>query len=132
MKLITPIVAGAVLALGATAANAGDREAKGEAKLAEMLEGRVAGEPVRCITTFRSNSPQIIDRVALVHEEGDTIYVARPERPRSLDSNDILLIERFSSTQLCSGDQMRMIDRHGGFMTGIVFVKEFVPYTKAG
>jgi len=132
MKLITPILAGAALALGAAAANAGDREAKGEAKLAEMLEGRVAGEPVRCITTFRSHSPQIIDRVALVHEEGDTIYVARPERPRSLDSMDILLIERFSSTQLCSGDQMRMIDRHGGFMTGIVFVKEFVPYTKAG
>ena len=132
MKLITPILVGAALALGATAANAGDREAKGEAKLAEMLEGRVAGEPVRCITTFRSNSPQIIDRVALVHEEGDTIYVARPERPRSLDSSDILLIERFSSNQLCSGDQMRMIDRHGGFMTGLVFVREFVPYTKAG
>lgn len=132
MKLITPILAGAALALGAAAANAGTIENKGEARLAEMLEGRVAGEPVRCITTFRSNTPQIIDRVALVHEEGDTIFVARPERPRSLDSRDILLIERFNSSSLCAGDHMRMIDRTGGFMTGLVFVKEFVPYTKAG
>lgn len=132
MKLITPILAGAALALGATAANAGNIEDKGEAKLAEMLEGRVAGEPVRCIRTFRSNSPQIIDRVALIHEEGDTIYVARPDRPRSLDGMDILLIERFSSSQLCTSDRLRMIDRTGGFMTGLVFVKEFVPYTKAG
>ena len=131
MKLITSILACAALALGTSAAGA-DRTAKGEARLAEMLEGRVAGEPVRCITTFRSNSPQIIDRVALVHREGKTIYVARPERPRSLDSHDILLIERFSSSQLCAGDHMRMIDRTGGYTTGIVWVKEFVPYTKAG
>jgi len=132
MKFIAPILAGVALTLGAATANAGAREDKGEAKLAEMLDGRVAGEPVRCITTFRNNTPQIIDRVALVHDEGDTIYVARPERPRSLDSHDILLIERFSSSQLCASDHMRMIDRTGGFMTGLVFVKEFVPYTKAG
>jgi len=132
MKLIAPILAGVALTLAATPADAGSREEKGEAKLARMLDGRVAGEPVRCITTFRNNSPQIIDRVALVHDEGDTIYVARPQRPRSLDGNDILLIERFSSSQLCASDHMRMIDRTGGFMTGLVFVEEFVPYTKAG
>jgi hypothetical protein len=132
MKLITSILAGAALAIGASAAGADRVTEKGEARLAEMLEGRVAGEPVRCINTFRTNSPQIIDRVALVHDEGKTIYVARPERPRSLDSHDILLIERFSSSRLCAGDHMRMIDRTGGYTTGIVWVKEFVPYTKAG
>ena len=132
MKFIPPILAGVPLTLGAATATAGSIEDKGEARLARMLDGRVAGEPVRCITTFRNNSPQIIDRVALVHDEGDTIYVARPERPRSLDSQDILLIERFSSSQLCASDHMRTIDRTGGFMTGLLFIKEFVPYTKAG
>lgn len=132
MKLIAPILAGVAMTLVASSANAGAREDKGEAKLAKMLDGRIAGEPVRCITTFRSNSPQIIDRVALVHDEGDTIYVARPDRPRSLDSQDILLIERFSTSQLCTSDHIRTIDRTGGFMTGLVHFKEFVPYTKAG
>ena len=80
MKLITSILAGAALALGAGAAAAGDAVEKGAARLAKMLEGRVAGEPVRCITTFRSNTPEIIDRVALVHRDGKTIYVGRPVR----------------------------------------------------
>jgi hypothetical protein len=132
MKVFATIMAGAALASTGSATLAGDVAEKGEARLAEMLEGRIAGEPVRCITTFHSDSPQIIDRVALVHREGRTIYVGRPERPRSLDSRDILLIERFSSSQLCANDQMRMIDRTGGFTTGLVFVKEFVPYTEAG
>jgi hypothetical protein len=132
MKVFATIMAGAALAFTGSAALAGDAVAKGEARLAEMLEGRVAGEPVSCITTFRNDSPQIIDRVALVHREGKTIYVGRPDRPRSLDSRDILLIERFSSSQLCASDQMRMIDRTGGYTTGLVFVKEFVPYTEAG
>ena len=132
MKLITSILAAAALTLGARAATAGDAVEKGEARLARMLEGRVAGEPVRCISTFRSDTPEIIDRVALVHHDGKTIYVGRPERPRSLDSRDILLVERFSSSQLCAGDHMRLIDRTGGYVTGLVFVKEFVPYTKAG
>lgn len=132
MKLIATIIAGAALFLGTGSATAGDAVEKGEARLAEMLEGRVAGEPVRCISTFRSDTPQIIDRVALVHDEGKTIYVARPENARALDTFDILVIERFSPSRLCAGDYMRMIDRTGGFMTGIVFVKEFVPYTKEG
>ena len=81
MKLITPTLAVAALALGAVAANAGNIEDKGEAKLAEMLEGRVAGEPVRCITTFRSNSPHIIDRVALGHAQQRRL----PEAARSME-----------------------------------------------
>lgn len=105
---------------------------RGEEKLAKLLEGRVAGEPVRCISTMGRDNPQIIDRVALVQGRGATIYVARPSDPRVLDSRDILLIERFSSSQLCAHDHMRMVDRHNGFVTGVVFLDDFVPYTKAG
>lgn len=132
MKLLTTIMAGAVLALGATAATAADPAEKGEARLAKMLEGRVAGEPVRCITTFRSNSPQIIPHVGLVHDEGETIYVARPTHPEHLDSFDVLVIERFSSGRLCVTDQMRTVDRTSGMLSGVVFLEDFVPYTKAG
>lgn len=132
MKSLATILAAAALTLGAGTAAASERAEKGEARLAKMLEGRVAGEPVRCVTTFRSNSPMIIDRVALVVDEGKTIYVARPDNARALDGHDILLIERFSSSQLCASDPVRLLDRTGGYMTGFVFVKEFVPYTKAG
>ena len=132
MKPVATIIAATALALGSSATAAPSAAEKGEARLAEMLEGRVAGEPVRCITTHRNDSPQIIDRVGLVHRDGKTIYVARPAHPQSLDNRDILVIDRFSSSRLCATDHMRMIDRTGGFLTGIVFLKEFVPYTKAG
>jgi hypothetical protein len=131
MKNLTLIMAGAAaLAFGASGASAGD-SLRGEEKLAKMLEGRVAGEPVRCISTLRNNS-SIIDNTAMVFDEGKTIYVARPMHPEGLDPFDVLVIKRFSSSRLCTNDQMHTIDRTGGYFTGIVFLEEFVPYTKAG
>ena len=132
MKRLATILAGAALALGLPAAAAANPVEKGEARLAKMLEGRVAGEPVRCITTFRSDSPQVIPSVALVHKKGDTIYVARPVHPRSLGWDDVLVVNRFSPSRWCVDDQMRTVDRTSGMLSGIVFLEEFVPYTKAG
>ena len=43
MKFIAPILAGVALTLGAATASAGSIEDKGEARLARMLDGRVAG-----------------------------------------------------------------------------------------
>ena len=41
------------------------------------------------------------------------------------------MIERFGS-QLCSNDVMRTVDRTGGYVTGPLFLDDFVPYTKNG
>lgn len=113
------------------AAHATDESAvsKGEARLAKMLEGRVAGKPQSCISATLSNRLQIIDETAMVYDAGKTIYVARPENPRSLDADDVLVIKRTGS-QLCKQDIIRTVDRSFGFTTGVVFLGDFVPYTK--
>ena len=129
MKTLTIILAGAALALTGAAASAQTLAEKGEAKLARMLEGRTAGEPVSCISTMRSNQLQVIEHVGLVYESGDTVYVARPSDPRSLGRNDVLIMNRFSS-QLCKQDVIRTVDRTGGFQTGVVFLNDFVPYKR--
>ncbi len=103
--------------------------AKGEARLAKMLEGRVAGEPQSCISAMISDRLQVIDRTAVVYDAGKTLYVARPQSPSSLDADDILVIKRFGS-QLCKQDIIQTIDRTSGFMTGVLFLGDFVPYTK--
>jgi hypothetical protein len=41
------------------------------------------------------------------------------------------VIERFGS-QLCTTDIIRTVDRSGGYITGAVFLGDFVPYTKQG
>jgi hypothetical protein len=104
----------------------------GEARLARMLAGRTAGAPVSCITTTRSNKMEVIDGVAVVYDAGKTIYVARPTDPRMLGRNDALVLDRFSPSRLCVPESMKTVDRYDGFHTGVVFLKDFVPYTKAG
>lgn len=122
------IIAAALLALTGTAI-ADDRQEKNEARLAERLKGRTAGEPVACISTFKSTRLQVIDRVALVYDAGDTLYVARPTDPDMLREDDIVVIERFGG-QLCHTDVVRTVDRMSGFVTGVVFLGKFVPYKK--
>jgi hypothetical protein len=132
MKNLALILAGAALALAATAATASSTSQQGEARLARMLEGRTAGQPVSCIDTMNSNKMQVIDEVALVYDAGKTIYVARPTDPHMLKRNDALVMDRFSPSRLCVQEPMRTIDRYDGYPTGSVFLKDFVPYTKNG
>jgi hypothetical protein len=132
MKAFASILAGAaLLAMGASAASAESLAEKGEARLAQMLEGRTAGEPVTCINAVRSNRLQVIEHVGLVYDAGETIYVSRPSDPKSLGPWDVPVIERFGS-QLCKTDLIRTVDRSGGYFTGPVFLGDFVPYTKQG
>lgn len=130
MKKFLLACAAASLA-AATGAHAADDTiaSKGEARLAKMLEGRTAGKPQSCISAMVGSNLQIVDRTAIVYDAGRTIYVARPEDPRSLDTNDILVIKRTGS-QLCKQDIIHTVDRTSGFMTGVVFLGDFVPYTK--
>ena len=102
---------------------------KGEARLAEMLEGRVAGEPERCINTFGSRPLKIIDDTAIVYRDGDTIWVNYTRNPDTLDDNDILIIKKYgSSSQLCRLDNVTTQDRFSHFFSGVIFLEDFVPY----
>lgn len=132
MKTIATLLAGAALALSAaTPAYSATRAERAEAQLAKMLEGRTAGQPTSCITPLRPNDLRIMDHIGVVYDAGDTIYVARATDPRVLSRNDVVVIQRFGS-QLCRQDVIRTVDRYQGFTTGVVFLEDFVPYTRAG
>ena len=122
--------AAAVGLLAAPAVQADDRGemTKGEARLAEMLEGRVAGEPQSCINTFGSRSLTQIDDTALVYRSGDTIWVNYTRTPESIDDSDYLVIRKFSGSQLCRTDQIETRSRPGNFFSGVIFLEDFVPY----
>ena len=132
MKTFASVLAGAALLLsGATAASAETVAEKGEAELARLLDGRTAGEPVSCITANSSNRLRVIEHVGIVYDAGKTIYVARTTHPNQLDYWDVPVIERFGG-QLCRHDIRRTIDRSSGHISGVVFLDDFVPYTKNG
>jgi hypothetical protein len=126
------LIAAAVLVFAGAAAHAADKSeklAKNEARLAELLKGRTAGEPVACIPEFQSSRVQVIEGVALVYGMGKTIYVAKPDRPDTMQWDDIIIVNRFGG-QLCNTDIIRTVDRMSGFTTGVVFMGKFVPYRK--
>ena len=130
MKTLATLLAGATLALAGPTAGLAKIPAENEAKLARMLEGRTAGEPVSCISALNSNRLEVIEHVGLVYDAGSTIYVARPTDPRQLGRDDVVVIDRHGG-QLCTSDVIRTIDRYQGFTTGAVFLDRFVPYSKA-
>ncbi len=102
---------------------------KGDKKLAKLLEGRVAGEPTRCINTFTNSDMRVIDGTALVYGRGKTIYVNKTRHPEDIDDDDVLVIRRHGS-QLCRLDHVTTVDRFSGFFSGAVFLDDFVPYTR--
>jgi hypothetical protein len=131
MKALALILAGTAMALTGAAASAETRAEKSEATLAKMLEGRTAGEPVKCISATSSNRIRVMDHIGIVYDAGDTIYVARATDPNQLDHWEVPVIERFGS-QLCSNDIMRTVDRGSGHTTGPLFLDDFVPYKRNG
>lgn len=104
---------------------------KGEKELAELLEGRVAGEPQRCIRSRINDRLRVIDETAYVFGSGKTIYVQRTKNPEDIDRDDILVSRRFNPSQICKLDMVTTADRSFGMFSGVVFYDDFIPYTRA-
>ncbi len=127
----TVLAAAAAIATLATGAEAKmTRAERSEARLARMIDGRTAGEPMQCITAIRTRDLEVLEYVGVVYKAGNTVYVARVQDPRMLESDETPVFDRVSS-QLCTTDVTRTVDLHTG-MSGVVFLDKFVPYTKQG
>ncbi len=132
MRTIATLLLGAAL-IGAAVPAAADSpaNARGEAKLAKMLDGRVAGKPVNCVDLDRIQSTEIVDRTAIVYRGfGGKIYVNRPRMGASTLNNWDLPVTRTYGNQLCSLDTVQLYDRTSRIQSGFVGLGQFVPYTK--
>ena len=128
MRKIVIALAATVALLASPALQARDKFSP-EQRLEKMLEGREAGKPVSCISTWSSHSLQILDKTALVYDTGNVIYVNRPANADMLDDDDILVI-KMTGSQLCRLDSVSLHDRGGGFYRGFVNLNDFVPYRR--
>lgn len=103
----------------------------GEERLAKLIEGRVVGEPRRCISTTGNHNLTIIDKTAIVYKDGRRVWVNRTAHPEDIDEDDILVIRKFSGSSLCRTDMITLADRYSGMFSGAIFLGDFVPYEKA-
>ena len=104
---------------------------KGEAKLREIVVGRVAGTPVRCLTLLQFQSSYVIDGTAIVYEgAGSQIWVNRPSRGAEMLSDGDTLVITSRSGLLCDIEPVDLIDRNSRQSNGFVTLGRFVPYVK--
>lgn len=130
MRALLTAASLALLALPGAAMAEEKVNAKGEAELVKMLEGRVAGKPVKCLSNTSLDNSTVIDGTAIVYRSGSKLYVNRPRSGADqLDDDEILLTKLYGS-QLCSSDKIDLIDRSSRMWSGFVLLGDFVPYAR--
>lgn len=100
--------------------------------LSKQLAGKIAGEPVNCITDFNStNLIRVSDDILLYRVSSRLVYENRLRYscPGLARDNDIIVTEQFGS-QRCKGDLIRLVDRTSGIQGPTCSLGEFVPYRK--
>ena len=98
-------------------------------QLDKLLDGRVAGKPVHCISQYDTRQMQVLDKTAIVYGWGNTIWVNTPRNAADLDDDDIL-VTRLTGSQFCNLDIVNTVDRSGGFTNGFINLGDFVPYRR--
>ena len=105
---------------------------KQSALLAKALNGKVAGEPVNCISDFNAtNLIRVSDDILLYRVSGRLVYQnrLRSSCPGLARDSDIIVSEQFGS-QKCRGDLLKLVDRTSGIQGPVCSLGEFVPYLK--
>ena len=128
MRKLALVLATATALLAGPALQARDRLTPDQ-QLERRLEGRVAGEPVSCISNWNSRDMEVIDGKAIVFGTGSTVWVNTPDNAEHLDNDDIL-VTRVTGSQFCRLDMVQTYDRAGNFPTGFLSLGNFVPYRR--
>lgn len=119
-----------LLASCASTGPSAEQVAASEARLAERLAGKVAGQPVRCLPFYRSNDMEVIDSDTILFHEGRTVYRqdTRGDCYPTGSRTGYALVTHTLSGRLCSGDIARSVDLTSGINGGSCSLTDFVPY----
>jgi hypothetical protein len=128
------IFSAAALAACSTGPQPRAHDANAEAKLQQVLAGKVAGRPVDCLPTFsNADMVRIDDDTVLFREGPNRIY--RNEMGGTCSGlgspNYALVTTSHGGGRICRGDLARIVDTTTGITVGGCSVGAFVPYTKA-
>ena len=98
-------------------------------RLAELLKGKTAQAPRRCIFPDRSVQADIIDGTAIVYRDARYTYVGRLKNGCPALREGRRIITRGAGGELCENDPVRVVEATGhdfGFCT----FDTFTPYRK--
>ncbi|WP_174273192.1 hypothetical protein [Sphingomonas bacterium] len=133
MKPLCVLLALSALAAPAMGADTARRDRDieaGEAQLAKLTKGLVAGKPTSCLPFTRSTDSSKIEGVGILYGFGRQRWLNRlNDSCGRFRQSDILVIE--SRGQACRGDMVRVYDSGSRIPVGSCVLGDFIPYTRA-
>jgi hypothetical protein len=109
-----------------------ERSAAKQRQLDELLAGKVAGPPMSCLPSYRSNDMVVIDEHTIAFRDGSSrTYVANMRGGCSgLGGTNTLVTRTYGNAELCRGDIGQVVDLMNHFTVGSCVFGDFVPYTR--
>ncbi|HMI19757.1 MAG TPA: hypothetical protein VK533_09450 [Sphingomonas sp.] len=120
-RTLIALVAGGLLAAPACASTDA---------LSDLLKGKTADAPRRCIFPDRSAQPEIIDGTAIVYRDARYTYVARFKGGCPALREGRRIVTRGAGGQLCENDPVHVTETTGADF-GFCTFDQFTPYRKA-
>lgn len=135
MRNLSLVLIIAALAACTTAPQPETRSARAEARLQELLAGKVAGQPLSCLPNYRSDDMIVIDdNTVLFRHSSNLVYRSDLQGACSnLGSGHYaLLTQRGGGTGLCRGEIAQVVDVQNNITVGTCSFGDFVPYSRTG
>ncbi|HEY1125190.1 MAG TPA: DUF6491 family protein [Sphingobium sp.] len=121
-------------ALAATASAKTDEPVKLDPReardLAKALDGKVAGKPVSCVSTFRGENLRAVGDHTLVYRVSKKLVYRNDLQGvcHGLSFGDALVL-RVWGNEYCRGDIAHSVNLTSGSLSGTCALGDFVPYT---
>ena len=105
---------------------------KEQADLNKVLDGKVAGKPVSCVSSINGRNMRAISDTTLVYQVSRTLVYKNEllGRCSGLSWGDTLVLN-LQGSQYCRGDMARVVNLQSGMLSGSCALGDFVPYTPA-
>ena len=134
MRGILLLVAGSLLASCANVPPQPERSLAKQREYEQLLAGKVAGPPMSCLPSYRSNDMVVIDPHTIAFKDGSRrVYVNNMQGGcGNLGGGYTLVTKTYGTAELCRGDIAQVVDLQSHFTVGSCVFGDFIPYTKAG
>ena len=133
MKALALMLLPALASCGIVSAGQSPRSERAETRLTRALSGKIAEAPQRCISRFRRNDLEIVDRNTILFKNGrNLVYRNDPEGGcAGLDPSRTIVTTSISD-DLCQGDIIRVVDQVSQSTVGVCAFSDFIPYVGNG
>lgn len=105
------------------------RSAQADARLQQMLAGKVAGPPMSCLPNRMANNMMVVDAETIAFRDGSRVYVNNLSGGCGMLGGSRTLVLRNPTGSLCSGQIAEIVDVNVGAPVGGCVFGDFVPYT---